>query len=468
MNFAMEWSTISLILCVFGFFKEFRPNEPFVTNYLNGTWKNFTLEQVNQEIFPVSTYAYLATLILVFLLTDLIRYKPVIILCGLSGAATFITIIFGTTIFHMQIVEFLYGLLLSTEVAYYTYIYAKVDKERYQKVTSHTRGAFLLGRFMAGVFAQLTISFKILDYEQLNYVTVASLIIATIWALFLPPVDQSIYFHRSEPSITDISASLGSPDSYHTLSASSSHRISQTETKTFFIKIKHAYYLLWEDFIKAYTNRHVVKWSLWWAFATCGYLQVISYIQVLWENAVKHTEPNSNDFQIYNGAVEAVYTLISALVVFCVGNLHFNWPLVGEAILSIFSFIEGFLLIASYMCDNIWVLYAAYVAFGVIYHSIITVASFEVAKHLSEDSYGLIFGTNTFFALLLQSILTLIVVEKKGLALDIKSQYLVYGGYYIVLGIVFMIMNFFTICYYCKKEKPMKIWVKSMESIVEP
>ncbi|CAB0034223.1 unnamed protein product [Trichogramma brassicae] len=94
--------------------------------------------------------------------------------------------------------------------------------------------------------------------------------------------------------------------------------------------------------------------------------------------------------------------------------------------------------------------------------------AFEVAKHLSEDSYGLIFGTNTFFALLLQSILTLIVVEKKGLALDIKSQYLVYGGYYIVLGIVFMIMNFFTIRYYCKKEKPMKIWVKSMESIVEP
>lgn len=45
-----------------------------------------------------------------------------------------------------------------------------------------------------------------------------------------------------------------------------------------------------------------------------------------------------------------------------------------------------------------------------------------MAKHLSEDSYGLIFGTNTFFALLLQSLLTLIVVEKDALALGIRSQ----------------------------------------------
>lgn len=48
--------------------------------------------------------------------------------------------------------------------------------------------------------------------------------------------------------------------------------------------------------------------------------------------------------------------------------------------------------------------------------------SFEVAKYLSEDSYALIFGLNTFFALLLQSLLTLIVVSSKGFALDIISQ----------------------------------------------
>ncbi|XP_001602920.1 thiamine transporter 2-like [Nasonia vitripennis] len=462
----MKWSTISLILCIFGFLKEFRPNEPFVTNYLRGPWKNFTEAEVNQEIYPVGTYSYFSALIIVFLVTDFIRYKPAIILCGLSGAATFLTIRFGTTIAHMQIVEFLYGLLLSTEVAYYTYIYAKVDKQHYQKVTSHTRGAFLLGRFSAGLVAQLTTSFNVLDYEQLNYLTIASLGIAAIWACFLPPVKQSIYFNRLEPITTDISTSLESQGSNNTLSTSS-RKLSNAGTIGFFVKVRHAYYLLWEDFKKAYTNKHVVKWSLWWAFATCGYLQVISYIQLLWEDASKSGRKDGSDeysYTIYNGAVEAAYTIISAIVVFFVGNLHFNWPLVGEAILSIFSIFEGFLLLLSYISYNIWVLYVAYMAFGVIYHSIITIASFEVAKHLSEDSYGLIFGVNTFLALLLQSLLTFIVIDKNTLNLDIRNQYLVYGGYFIVLGIVFMIMNAFTLIYYCKNGKPLKIWLKNGDS----
>jgi hypothetical protein len=36
---------------------------------------------------------------------------------------------------------------------------------------------------------------------------------------------------------------------------------------------KIAYYYLWKDFTAAYTNPYVVKWSFWWALATCGFLQ---------------------------------------------------------------------------------------------------------------------------------------------------------------------------------------------------
>ncbi|XP_014218184.1 thiamine transporter 2-like [Copidosoma floridanum] len=461
----MEWYVISGILCVFGFLKEFRPNEPFVTNYLVGPWKNFTDSQVNQEIFPLGTYSYFSTLILVFLLTDLVRYKPAIILCGLSGTATFAILRYGTTIGHMQAVQFLYGLMLSTEVAYYTYIYAKVDKQRYQKVTSHTRGAFLLGRFTAGVVAQLTTSFDLLDYEQLNYLSMGSLGVATVWACFLPPVGQSIYFNRASPMATDFSPSLDSQGSAMTLSTSP-RKLSSVDESSFVAKFRHAYHLLWEDFIRAYTNRHVIKWSLWWAFATCGYLQVISYVQLLWKNAIEYQrDPGGPD--IYNGAVEAIYTIISAVVVFGVGNLHFNYPLVGEAILSVFSIFEGFLLLVSYISYNMWILYVSYIAFGIIYHSIITIASFEVAKHLSEDSYGLIFGINTFMALLFQSIMTYIVIDEQCLNLDIRSQFMVYGSYYIVLGVIFMIMNVFTVMYYLKNQKPLKIWAKSTDYMAE-
>lgn len=130
---------------------------------------------MNQDIYPVSTYSYLATLIIVFLITDLLRYKPIIILCGLSGIVTFLMIIFGKTVLIFQILEFFYGLYFSTEVAYYTYIYAKVDKTHYQEVTSHTKAATLFGRSMSGIIAQLTASFDLLDYHQLNYLTVSGI-----------------------------------------------------------------------------------------------------------------------------------------------------------------------------------------------------------------------------------------------------------------------------------------------------
>ena len=43
----MNWKQISLILCMFGLLKEFRPSEPFVTDYLTGPWKNFTATEVS-------------------------------------------------------------------------------------------------------------------------------------------------------------------------------------------------------------------------------------------------------------------------------------------------------------------------------------------------------------------------------------------------------------------------------------
>lgn len=62
---------------------------------------------------------------------------------------------------------------MATEVAYYTYIYAKVDKEHYLKTTSHTRAAILAGRFVAGVLGQTLVNTKTMNYLQLNYITLA-------------------------------------------------------------------------------------------------------------------------------------------------------------------------------------------------------------------------------------------------------------------------------------------------------
>lgn len=66
--------------------------------------------------------------------------------------------------------------------------------------------------------------------------------------------------------------------------------------------------------------------------------------------------------------------------------------------------------------------------------------SAEIAKQLSEDSYGLIFGINTFVAYCAQTLLTLVVVaDIFSLKLSIVDQFNVYGVYYAVLGLIYFL-----------------------------
>lgn len=60
---------------------------------------------MNQEVYPVGTYAYLAQLVVVFLITDLCRYKPLIITLGLSGIVTWVMLLWTTSLLELQILE---------------------------------------------------------------------------------------------------------------------------------------------------------------------------------------------------------------------------------------------------------------------------------------------------------------------------------------------------------------------------
>jgi len=56
-----------------------------------------------EVIFATGTYIYLAELVFVFLLTDLLRYKPVIVLEGISAVITWCLLIWGKSVQLMQV-----------------------------------------------------------------------------------------------------------------------------------------------------------------------------------------------------------------------------------------------------------------------------------------------------------------------------------------------------------------------------
>ncbi|RZC41219.1 Folate carrier domain containing protein [Asbolus verrucosus] len=413
-----QWTKISLILCIFGFLKEIRPSEPFMYDFLSGPWRNVTGEQVIKEVYPISTYSNMIWLVIIFLVTDICRYKPLIVILGLSGMVVFAMLLWTSSLLELQILEVFYGLFLAAEVAYYTYIYAKVDSEHYQKVTSHTRGAILAGRATSGICSQILITTETLNYRELNYITFSTVTAATIWGVFLPSVDKSIYFHSKDSKALPLSD-----------------------------KIISAFAMMRSHFVDAYTNLHVAKWSTWWALSACGYVQVETYMQALY-SAIQNSEEDP-----YNGAVEATLTLLGFLVALLAGYLKIDWKIKGEVTLALFSLIQGVLIVIISQTSYIFLCYAFYVVFAILYHFMVTIASAQVAKVIDEDSYGLIFGINTFFALVLNSIMTSVVATKGvGFALDPRDQYVVYGSYHLGISLIFVIMGVRT-CVVNRKKK---------------
>lgn len=164
-----------------------------------------------------------------------------------------------------------------------------------------------------------------------------------------------------------------------------------------------------------------------------GFLQVQSYIQVLWEDI-------SQQSTSYNGGVEAALTLCGAISCLIAGYVPSEtFEKYDMWILMVCSLAEGSAMILSSFTNEVWVAYACYVFFGVTYMFMITLASATVAKNLAEDSFALIFGVNTLLAVIFQSLLTVTVISESGLELPPRKQYLVFGSYFIVLAVVYFI-----------------------------
>lgn len=152
--------------------------------------------QVYNEIYPVWTYSYLLLLFPVFLATDYLRYKPVILLQGLSLIVTWFMLLYAQGLLAIQFLEFFYGIATATEIAYYSYIYTVVDLGMYQKVTSYCRSATLVGFTVGSVLGQILVSVMDWSLFSLNVISLTCVSVAFAVAWFLPMPQKSLFFHH--------------------------------------------------------------------------------------------------------------------------------------------------------------------------------------------------------------------------------------------------------------------------------
>ncbi|KAM4660013.1 thiamine transporter 2-like [Amazona ochrocephala] len=446
-----SWIYPTLIICANGFFSTMRPSESFLTPYLTGPDKNLTIEEVTNQVFPVWTYSYLALLLPVFLITDYVRYKPVLLLQGVSFIVTWLLLLFAHGVVAMQIVEFFYGMVTATEVAYYAYIYSVVSTDHYQRVTSYCRSITLVAATTGAVLGQLLVSLADVSYFHLNAITLASVSLAFLCSFFLPMPQKSMFFHRKQSSgtlpgteKTVATISCDRPPSCQgdksspsaDMGPASEQQAGDAKPQNHVLRVLLQ---LSKDLRDCYSSRKLLYWSLWWALATAGFNQVLNYIQVLWDfRAPSHSSA------VYNGAVEAIATFLGSATSMAVGYVKVNWDLSGELALGIFSAMDAGSLFLMHFTDNIWACYAGYLVFKACYMLLITIATFQIAVNLSMERYALMFGFNNFVALVIQTILTVVVVDPKGLGLSISTQFLIYGSYFTFIAGIFLIRSIYT------------------------
>uniref|UniRef100_A0A668RKJ3 Solute carrier family 19 member 3b n=1 Tax=Oreochromis aureus TaxID=47969 RepID=A0A668RKJ3_OREAU len=446
------WAYPTAILSLYGFFANCRVAEPFLTPYLIGPHKNISEEhlyeilfcgacgflQLTNYLFPIWTYSYLAFLFPVFLLTDFLRYKPLIIVQGLFLITNYILLCFVPGLPAMTFLQVNYAVVTSTEVAYFSYIYSVIPAENYQRATGYLRSAMLAGYTFGATLGQMLVSLAGmgLDYFYINTITLGIVSVAFLVSFWLPMPQTSMFFkgkkaaavdcqqegpqgeNRPEESVTDKD---GEGSGKEKMEYNGSAGYCSREN------VAAAVHLLWQSFRESYSSRHLIYWSLWWALATAGYVQVFNYIQLMWD----HIEPSATS-SIYNGGVEAAWS--------------------GAVFLMAFT-------------SSIWVCYVGYAIFKSCYMLLITITTFQIASNLSMECYALTFGINTFVALSLQTIITVTVVDEAALGLDIVTQFIIYGSYYAVISVLFLIRGTYTAC--VNKRCPRPTEAKEPECVAE-
>lgn len=422
-----KWKWAVMFLCFYGFMSSIKPGEPFITPYLLSEEKNFTREQVTNEITPVLTYSYMVVLVPAFLLTDLLRYKPVLIIQSISQVVIWLILLLGSSLLEMQFMEFFYGITMACRVAYSSYIFSLVSPAIYQRVAGYSRSSVLLGVFTSSVVGQLCLSQARTSYYTLSAISLGFVSFGLLLSLCLPWPKRSLFFNRmrneEQKKLAAAASELDKMNQKDTAASSAAPKCTASSWKdSVFVQ------MLLE--VKNVVRRPSLRlWSLWWVFNSTGYYLVLFYVHILWNTVYPATESKN----VYNGAVEAASTLLSAGMSFTAGFVKIRWNIWSELVIGLITALQAGLLLLMGITDNIWVCYVSYVLFRGFYQFLVPIATFQIASSLTKELCALVFGINTFLGTILKSIINLIFADKRGMALNVHDQFKVYFVYFTIL-----------------------------------
>lgn len=444
-----SWIKLSAMICSFGLFISIRPSEPYLTDYLMSPHQNLSESELMHDVYPTWTYTYLVLLLPIFIITDYTRYKPIIILHALGYVSSYLLLVFGHGLTLMKLMQVMYAFATAGEIGFYSYPYSVLEHKYFQKVTSYMRTCCLLGSFCGSLTAQLLVSLIDIDVFYLHVVTLCTSSIAFFISLFFPMPKTSLYYDNSKvanPGVTTEDSEIQIALNKNTIDDKSEEKLADSreeDQKDEKGRRSHMSVVrgMWRDVIECYSDVHLMSWSIYMILTMCGWLFIVGYIQNLWQLIGSAT---------YNGAVESVATILGASSAFLVSFIKLNWLKWSQFAFAFSAFVNFLLVYTMAITTKIAVCYSCYSAYIFLFNFVTTIIQFQVASGLTNQRHALVFGMNTFVAVALNTVGTIVLLEDSFLSLPVRAFYIVISGYFGIIGITFIIYGIYLKC----KEQP--------------
>ncbi|CAM6106699.1 unnamed protein product [Calypogeia fissa] len=378
------------VLVLFQFLVGFTPSEAYIVPFLIRV-KHFTNEQILIDIFPYGIYFQLLFTLLAAPACHYFTHKTFIVMGTFSKLATFVIQYYAPpgSLLLMQLTQITYGLGMTTNLVFASYIFVISSEQDYQLMTSYTQAASLASFLVASELGQFLVDGGV-SLVLLLRITLAFVALAC-WMSFLLPGDVS-----------------GKKETLLGLEQHSEFRgigglIRQT----------------WQ-------GRSLRLLSFWWVFGTAGFMMILNYGTSLFDKIDSTSNSYGHIVAASQGAGSLGALAGVKLAPFAAqrGGLVY---VIGTATSGLCCLIMGW-------SATLWVAYPAYVTAIGISQLLLCLIYVQCAKCLSNREFILLFSFNAVAALLVQSTIQAVV---EFLQMLIQDQFFVYGGYCLALALVF-------------------------------
>jgi len=297
----------------FIFFLSFKPSEPHLSAYLNDV-KHLTKHQRDAQVYTIYTYGSLVV-VAILAVARVISFTSLrntifmsdrsTILLGCSGRLAARTLLlFGKSLFAMQVMQIAYSIGIIGEIAFYAYC-LKVIPRQSQKLTAITQTSYLFSHTAAGILGDWLLRHTDIGLVGLMWISACSVLTASLIACTLRSVDvdKSVTAAGAAAgrAVGSGSSGDGTAEFMACEAAACLVEVATPQPRTMFVAI--------------YSSRRFWLSTLWWILSYPLYQTVYGYESSIYYDCIKGSDNNGSIFAIGLLAGAACSLLLSLEIV---------------------------------------------------------------------------------------------------------------------------------------------------------